>query len=169
MEWPSRSHEDYAVTHPLRPLVRSSALTLCLFTLVCALIYAGLRDNRAAQNPIVIACIGAFTISWLAATLAMALRQPSAEETVRVWSWIAVAIILGADLSAIGVIWGAMPHASATAQMMIALFVMTCVPSQIIYSPENVLAIRGGLIALFGSLTLFLITPGESGELIIWR
>ncbi|MEO7026412.1 MAG: HAMP domain-containing sensor histidine kinase, partial [Caulobacteraceae bacterium] len=138
--------------------LRASALTLFLFTLVCGLIYAGLSDNPAARNRAVMAYICAFVVLWAAATLIMAARRPSVEETVRLWRWVAVAIILGAHLAALGVIWGAMPRASTDAQLVIALFVVTCIPVQIICSPENVIANRSGAITVLGSLALFLVT-----------
>jgi signal transduction histidine kinase len=152
--------QDYAITHPLRPLVRASALTLFLFTLVCTLIYAGLWDNPPAQVVWVMAYIGVFTVFWLAATVIMALRRPSPQERVMVWRWIAVAIILGSHLAAIGVIWEIMPRASPSAQLMIALFLVTCIPTQIICSPESVIANRSGVVTVLGSLALFLATRG---------
>lgn len=164
MEPPDATGEDFATTHPLRPLLRASALTLFLFTLVCGLIYAGLSDSPAARNPVVMAYIGAFIGSWFAATVIMAARHPSDEELVRVWRWVAVAIILGAHLAAIGVIWGAMPHTSTATQLMIAVFIITCIPMQIICSPESVNANRSGAITVLGSLALVLATREAAVE-----
>ena len=128
MTGPSTTGEDYAVTHPLRPLIRASVLTLVLFTLVCALIYAALWDNRAAHVLPVMAYICLFTVFWLTATVIMAARRPSAEERVVVWRWIAVAIILGSHIACLGVIWAVLPKATTTAQLMISLFLISCIP-----------------------------------------
>jgi signal transduction histidine kinase len=133
---------------------------LFLFTLVCTLIYAGLWDNPAAQIVGVAAYICVFIVFWLVATMIMMARRPSPEERVVVWRWIAVAIILGSHLAAIGVIWEVMPRASTNAQFMISLFIVTCIPSQIICSPESVIANRSGVVTVLGSLALFFATRG---------
>jgi signal transduction histidine kinase len=155
---PPASREDYAITHPLRPLVRASALTLVLFTLVCGLIYAGLRDSPAARVPAVMAYIGLFVVFWIVATAIMAARRPSAQERVVLWRWVATAIILGSHLACLGVIWFVLPRASTTAQLMISLFIVTCIPTQLICSPESVVANRSGVVTVLGSLALFLVT-----------
>ena len=85
MKPPSLTGEDYAITHPLRPIVVASALSLLQFILTCGLIYAGLWDSPAARIPGVMAYIAAFVIFWTASTLIMAARRPSAEERVVVW------------------------------------------------------------------------------------
>ena len=158
MPRPSATREDYAITHPLRPLVRASVLTLVLFTLVCGLIYASLRDNPAARVPAVMAYIGLFVVFWIAATAIMAARRPSAHERVVLWRWVATAIILGSHVACLGVIWFVLPRASTTAQLMISLFIVTCIPTQLICSPESVVANRSGVVTVLGSLALFLVT-----------
>ena len=164
MARPSTIGEDYAVTHPLRPLIRASALTLFLFTLVCVLIYAALWDDPAAQVLPVMIYICLFVVFWLSATLIMAARRPSAEERVRIWRWVAVAIILGSHVAAVGVIWGVLPRAPTTAQLVISLPLITCIPTQLICSPESVVANRSGVITVLGSLAAFLATRASHLE-----
>jgi hypothetical protein len=164
---PPATREDYAITHPLRPLVRASALTLVLFTLVCGLIYAGLRDNPAARVPAVMAYIGLFVVFWLAATAIMAARRPSAQERVVLWRWVATAIIVGSHVACLGVIWGVLPRASTGAQLMISLFIVTCIPTQLLCSPESVVANRSGVVTVLGSLALFLITRDSFFEHLV--
>jgi signal transduction histidine kinase len=158
MQRPPATGEDYSITHPLRPIVVASALSLLQFSLTCCLIYAGLRDNPAARIPGVMSYIAAFVVFWIAATVIMAARRPAARERVVVWRWVAIAIILGCHVAALGVIWGAMPRASMGAQLMIALFIVNCIPAQIICSPENILANRSGVVTVLGSLAIFLVT-----------
>jgi len=158
MRPPPANGEDYAITHPLRPIIVASVLSLLQFILTCGLIYAGLWDNPAAQIPWVMAYISAFVVFWMAATLIMAARRPSAEERVVIWRWVAIAIILGSHIACLGVIWEVMPRASTGAQLMIALFLVNCIPAQIICSPENISANRSGVITVLGSLGVFLIT-----------
>ena len=78
--------------------------------------------DPAALNPAVAAYIGVSIVLWAIANLTMAVRRPSAEEGVVLWRWVAVAIIIGAQITRVGLIWVVMPAASAMAQMMIALF-----------------------------------------------
>ncbi len=164
MESPPATGEDYAVTHPLRPLARASVLTLCLFSLVCTLIYVGVEDRSGPGTVGVMVYICAFVAWWLAATLIMALRRPSPKERVTYWRWIAIGIALGSQAAAVGVIWLVMPAASTTTQLMITVMVITCIPTQIIVSPENSAAIRVGVITLLGSLALFLATRPSRAE-----
>jgi signal transduction histidine kinase len=56
------------------------------------------------------------------------------------------------------VIWGVLPRASTDAQLMISLFIVTCIPTQLLCSPESVVANRSGVVTVLGSLALFLIT-----------
>ena len=91
---------------------RPAVITLLFFTLTCGLIYAGLRDNPAAQVRWVMVYIAAFVVFWTSATLIMAARRPSAEERVVLWRWFANAIIIGSHVACLGVIWAVMPHAS---------------------------------------------------------
>lgn len=161
MERAPTAGESYAITHPLRPQIAASLVTLLFFTLTCCLIYTGLRHDEPAQNRWVITYIVAFIALWIAATLIMAIRRPSAQERVILWRWIANAIIIGSNLACLGVIWAVMPHASPSAQTMCALFLVGCNPIQIICSPENVTANRAGVAAMLGSLAIFLATRPE--------
>lgn len=156
--------EDYAITHPLRPMARASALTLCLFALVCVLIYAAVRGTPAARAVWVAVYICGFMTLWLAATLIMVLRRPSPRERVVLWRWIANAIVLGSHAAAISVIWFVMPAASAAAQLVIALFIVTCIPTQIICSPESNTANRSGVVTVLGSLAVVLATSHSNPE-----
>ena len=156
--------ENYAITHPLRPQVAASVITLLFFTLTCGLIYAGLRDNQSAQVRWVMVYIAVFVVFWTSATLIMAARRPSAEEQVVLWRWFANAIIIGSHVACLGVIWAVMPHASMAAQMMIALFLLGCLPTQMICSPESVTANRSGALTVLGSLAVFLTTRDEPLE-----
>ncbi len=158
MKRPRAPKENYAITDPLRPLVRASVLTLFLFTLVCALIYICVRNNPRALNLWVAAYIGVFVMLWLAATAIMAARRPSPEERVVVWRRVAVAIVLGSHVAAVAVIWGVLPYASTTAQLMISMLIVTCIPTQIICSPDTHNANRSGAVTVLGSLALFLAT-----------
>ena len=164
MERAPTAGENYAVTHPLRPQIAASVITLLFFVLTCGLIYAALRDNRSAQIRWVMVYIAVFVALWIAATLVMAARRPTPQERVVLWRWIANAIIVGSHIACLGVIWAVMPHASMAAQVVIAMFLVGCLPTQMICSPESVTANRSGAVTLLGSLAVFLLTQDEPLE-----
>jgi signal transduction histidine kinase len=51
-----------------------------------------------------------------------------------------------------------MPKVSTAAQLMIAIPLIGCIPTQIVCSPENPVATRSGILTVLGSLSLFLVT-----------
>ena len=158
MDSATATGEDYAVTHPLRPAIAASALTLLMFMLTSGLLFAGLRDTPSARIPWVIGYICLFLALWAAATAVMAVRRPAAAERVVVWRWVANGLIVGSHIACLGVIWVALPRASPAAQLMTAMFILGCIPIQILASPESRVALRVGIIGVLGSLALFLIS-----------
>ena len=90
----------------------------------------------------------------------MVARRAGHAELVRVWSRLAILIIVGCRIACIGLIWGIMPYVPPASQLLMAIPLIGCVPTQLICSPENSAANRSGVIAVIGSLGLFFATRG---------
>jgi signal transduction histidine kinase len=157
MEPPAPS-PDYSVTHPLRPIISASILTLLLFALSTAIAYMALRPSPPPMTMALLAFALLFMVAWGTATLIMWWRRPSAAERVRFWSRVALAIIFTSHLACLALIWGLMPWAPLDSQLLIAIPLICCIPTQIICSPESTLANRSGIIVVLGSLALLLAT-----------
>ena len=97
---------------------------------------------------------------WAAGIVVLLVRGVGHAELVRVWSRLAVVIILGSHLACIALIWGIMPFVPAPLQLLMALPLIGCVPVQLICSPENSWANRIGVVGVIGSLGLFFATRG---------
>ncbi len=154
---------DSAVTHPLRPLLTASVLTLFLFGLSTAISFAAVR---AAPPPLawpLVAYTAGFVGVWTVGTIVIVLRRPGHAELVDAWKPFAVAVILGSHLACLGLIWGVMPFVPPATQLLMAIPLIGCVPVQLICSPENSVANRIGVIGVVGSLAAFFATRG--GEL----
>ena len=149
---------DYSVTHPLRPIISASILTLLLFALSTAIAYLALRASPPPMTLGLLEFALLFMAAWGTATLIMWWRRPSAAERVRVWSQVALAIIFTSHLACVALIWGLMPWAPLGSQLLIAIPLICCIPTQIICSPESTLANRSGIIVVLGSLALLLAT-----------
>lgn len=149
---------DYSVTNPLRPIVSASLLSLMLFTLSAAIAYLAVRDAPPPLTIWLLAYSTVFVLAWGAATLIMIARRPTAAERVRVWSRIALAIIFASHLACVVLIWGIMREEPAAKQMLIAVPLIGCIPTQIICSPESTVANRSGILTVLGSLAIVLAT-----------
>ena len=156
----SPADRAFAVTHPLRPILTAGVLSLALFLLAAGLSYATIRSAPPpATWPLLIFTAG-FAALWAGALLVMAARRPGHAERVRIWSRLAIGIILGSHLACFGLIWGIMPFVPQSAQLLMAIPLIGCVPTQLICSPENSLANRSGVIGVIGSLAAFFATRG---------
>jgi signal transduction histidine kinase len=153
---PTPSSADYAVTHPLRPIISASVLTLLLFALSTAIAYLAVRGAPPPLTRALLAFAGLFMLAWTGATVVMWLRKPSASERVRIWGRVALAIIFCSHLACVVLIWALLPRTPLETQLLIAIPLVGCIPTQIICSPENTVANRSGIILVLGSLALLL-------------
>lgn len=150
----------YAMAHPLRPMLTAGILSFALFVLAAAMSYATVSAAPPpATWPLLVYTAG-FTTFWAVAMAVMIARRAGHAERVRVWSRLAVGIILGSHLACFGLIWGVMPFVSASAQLLLAIPLIGCVPTQLISSPENSFANRSGVVGVIGSLGMFFATRG---------
>ncbi len=156
---------DFAVTHPLRPVVLAGVLSLVLFSIAvvfCYVVLAPLAPRRIL--PLAVAT-GVFIAAWAIADVALILRRPEPSEGVRIWGAVARVIMIGADATCVWLIWGVLaylPKPSNETDFMIMLLLVGNIPTQIICSPENTLVIRIGVVSVLGSTVAFLLTRGDS-------
>jgi len=152
---------DYAVRHPLRPLILAGAatwLTYSVFAIVVWwLIHPYATDVRMSAW---VAFTSVFLVAWLGVVLTMVFRQPGPEESVRVWGAAARVIIILSHIPTIWATWFLFRHCPVTIQFLLGGMFMSCSSAQIICSPENVLANRVGVILATVPLALWFITSG---------
>ncbi len=150
----------YAVMHPLRPMLTAGILSFALFVLAAAMSYATIRAAPPPATWPLLIYTAAFITLWAAAMVVLVVRRAGHAELVRVWSRFAIVIILGSHLACFGLIWGVMPFVPASAQLLLAIPLIGCVPTQLICSPENSVANRSGVVGVIGSLAVFFATRG---------
>src|SRR6202012_2641065 len=125
-----------------------------------AIIYMTLADTGSPQLRPLTTYALSFLALWLAVGGILLLRRPGDRERVRIWSWVAVGIILGSHFLCVWLIWGVMPSIPPQAQLLLAIPLIGSAPVQIISSPENTLANRIRIAAVLGSLALFFAIHG---------
>jgi len=151
---------DVAAVHPLRPMLTAGLLSLALFVLACALCYAAVLPSPPPLTRPLTGIAAIFIMLWGSALAVIVARRAGHAELVRVWSRLAILIIVGSHLACVGLIWGVMPYVSPASQLLMAIPLIGCVPTQLICSPENSAANRSGAVAVIGSLALFFATRG---------
>lgn len=149
-----------AERQPLRPMATAGVLSLGLFVLAAAMCYATVRAAPPPATWSLIIFTGVFVGFWAVSLLILVFRRAGHAERVRVWSRFAIAIILGSHLACIGLIWVIMPFVSSTAQLLMAIPLIGCIPTQLICSPENSWANRSGVVGVIGSLGVFFARRG---------
>ncbi len=148
-------------------MVTAGVLSLGLFSLAAGISFAAVQRPLPAATVALFIYISLFAAAWAAVIAILVVRRPAHVEMVRVWSRVAIGIILASHLACLGVIWGLMPWESPTAQLVMAVLLISYVPAQLICSPENGWANRVGIIAVLGSLAVFFaVRPGEMVELV---
>ncbi len=155
-----QADRDYAVTHPLRPMLTAGILSLGLFVLSSVLSYAIVRASPPPLTIPLLIYTSAFVGLWVVGLGVMVARRAGHAERVRVWSRLAVFIILGSHVACFALIWGIMPFLSLDGQLLLAIPLIGCIPVQLICSPENSLANRSGTVGVIGSLGAFFATRG---------
>jgi signal transduction histidine kinase len=152
------TEEDFAATHPLRPLVLAGAMTLIAYSggvVAVSFIAQGFVPAAVWRSWLVAECL--FLAAWLTIIVTVWLRKPSARETVIVWGHASRFIAFTSQILLPWLIWGFFPYLPQTEQMILAGMLLTCSPAQLIAAPENVWTNRFGILASSGSLALWFV------------
>jgi signal transduction histidine kinase len=165
---PGAMSSEFDLAHPLRPFARAGLLSFGLFSLSASFAYFTLRSTSPAALRVPLEIYTAVYLAfWIAAIVAMYLRRPSPEEAATLWDRIAKAIIYGAHIACVWLIWAILPYGAVETQLMVVVFLTAYAPTQIISSPENTLANRVGIVAVVGSTSVFLATRGSSVAILL--
>ncbi|UVO53566.1 sensor histidine kinase KdpD [Sphingomonas sp. SUN039] len=156
---------DYAVRHPLRPLLLAGTLTFVAFGLVGFVVGTFIIPYVPPARLLPWAvCVALFWASWAIILIVMAIRRPDAAESVRVWSRAAQFLVIGSHTLAVWAIWAFLPYCPQALRFMLAALLMCNSPCQIICTPENVAVNRIGVVATSGSLVLWFVMAGGATE-----
>lgn len=156
---------DYAVRHPLRPLLLAGMLTFVAFGLVGFVVASFIIPYAPIERlqPWLV-CVAVFWAIWAVILIVMALRRPDARETVLVWKRAAQFLVLGSHTLAVWSIWAFLGYCPQVPRFMLAALFMCNSPIQIICTPENVEVNRIGVVATSGSLVLWFALAGGATE-----
>lgn len=103
---------------------------------------------------------GLLLIVWLSLQIAVIRRRPGEAETRRVWQPVARAILLGIVCVTTSSIWMFMPFADDQQRLVMVIFYLIHVPSQIMSASDDVNVDRLGTIAVLGSISAVLLIYG---------
>lgn len=145
-------------------MLTAGILSLALFIGSVGLCAGALHGALPPFGWTLLAGTAVFILGWAGVLAIMVARRVGHDELVRVWSRLAATLIVGSQFACLGLIWGVLPFVSTSAQLLMALPVMGCVPTQMICSPENSLVNRVGAVGVLGSLALFFATRGTQPE-----
>lgn len=157
------SDQDFAVLHPLRPLLLAGVVTLVAYACGVGVVWFIAR-GLGGFGPWIAAAL-VFVASWAGLVATMAWRRPGPRETVLIWGKASLYIICVSQLLVAWAIWGFFPALEPTARMMLAGMFLVCSPAQLIASPENVMANRFGILASAGSLVAWFALRGGGLDL----
>jgi signal transduction histidine kinase len=156
---------DYAVLHPLRPLLLAGTLTWVNEALAGGVVWWLLIPYAPNANLMFwVFGAGLYLTIWAVLIVLMAFQKPSAKEEVLIWGRVARFIIAGAHIVIVWLIWMLFPYCPQGVRTLLAAMIMCNSPAQIICSPENVTFNRAGIIATNGSLVLWFTIFGEPVE-----
>jgi two-component system, sensor histidine kinase len=154
--------DQFAIAHPLRPLLLAGAITLVAFIAgASALGFVTYGTVPPARWWPLMSAVAVFAMAWLILIIVMWIRHPDAKETVLIWGHASRSIIIISQIEVAWTIWSFFPSCSETLKMMIAGLFLTTSPAQMIAAPENVKANRFGIVASAGSLTLYFLIDGS--------
>jgi signal transduction histidine kinase len=163
-EAPAPPAPDFAVTHPLRPGTLAAVLSVILFSISAMATFVVFRPVAPPGRLIPLTGFAVvFIASWAIFAGVMVMRRPEPVEAVRLWGRIAQFVLFGAHAACVWLVWAILPYGAPPQQLMVIVFLVAYVPTQIICSPENTLATRVGIVAVLGSTVAFLAMRG--GEL----
>jgi signal transduction histidine kinase len=158
-----KPNAEFGATHPLRPVLRAGLLTLILFSTSASIIYLAFKP---VTPPAVMAPLSVFVflyvLTWIVVVAVMIARRPDPVEEVRVWGIVTLGLIFACQIICVWLTWVVMPFGSMTLQYMAAAIILTNSPSQIIASPESIVANRIGTVVVNGSLALYLLSQGQT-------
>lgn len=164
-EIPAEGDPRYAEAHQqvFNPLV--TLMGQCAYALACGLVFL-LYRNVAPPQPMAIwiyLTCAVFAVV-IALDLAYVVRQPGAQETIRVWRRIDKKVPMAFDLIAIGVLLLLYPHGTESLKVLTVAYFVGYVPMQMISDPENAAGNRFSTVAVLGSFAATLIWNGDTTE-----
>ena len=136
---------------------------MLLFAVGCVIMYVAVRTPALADriDPLALYTL-CVTMVWAVCVGTMLVRPPEPRQSVVIWGRITNALIWSLHIAATWLVWGVLPYIPLTQQFFIAVFLTAYVPTQIISSPENSVANRGGIVFVLGSTVVVLATRGSA-------
>ena len=159
---PDGTDLDYAATYPLRPFALAGGLSMLVFAVGCIIMLVAVRtpELAARTDPLALYTL-CVTLVWAGCVATLLIRPPEPRQSVVIWGRITNALIWSLHSAAAWLVWGVLPFLSLTQQFFIVVFLTAYVPTQIISSPENSVANRGGIVIVLGSTVAVLATRGS--------
>lgn len=105
--------------------------------------------------------VAAVVAVMIAVPVIVAVRRPSDDEIVRVWSVVGKAVAVSFDLAVASSVWLLLPYASEPLQLLMVVFYAACVSGQVISTAESTGTIVFGVVSIFGSAAVFFL--GQPG------
>lgn len=103
---------------------------------------------------------GLFLIVWFSLQIVVMRRRPDEAETRRVWQPVARMIMWGIVVVTTSSIWLFMPYADDQQRLVMVIFYLIHVPSQIMSTSDDVNVDRLGTVAILGSISAVLLIYG---------
>ena len=108
-----------------------------------------------------------FMLSWYALVTVFLIRQPDEEERRTVWYQAQLYVRIGSNLVVLATIWLFFPHAPRELQLVMTIFYVAHVPTQILALPQRGLINAAGTFVILGSVAIVhLISGGQYAEII---
>ena len=103
---------------------------------------------------------GLFLIVWFSLQIVVMRRRPGEAETRRVWQPVARVIMWGIVIVTTSSIWLFVPYADDQQKLVMVIFYLIHVPSQIMSTSDDVNVDRLGTVAILGSISAVLLVYG---------
>lgn len=101
--------------------------------------------------------VALFLLVWAGWNVQFGFQPPDTANLRKIWWPRTQAIVLMSNAIVVATVWLFLPNGGRDEMLMMLVFYMAMIPTQILTSPENSASIRLGTAALFGSILLYLI------------
>ena len=164
---PSRAPES-AAPQPLQPMAVAGTLSWLLFAASALVVYSWFKPYAPADRLAPLAVYAAiYMVIWAVLDGVLIIRPPRSAAEHRFWHRAVIAVMVGADIACIWVVWVIAPYGPMELRMMVVVLMMAHVPAQILSSPENVAINRLGIVVVIGStIALTALHGGRLGQLL---
>jgi signal transduction histidine kinase len=157
---------------PFRYVVKidrvAAVVGLCFFALAAWLAWMLFKEIVPVflMRPWLVATT-AFLLSWLIIDIALLIRRPDDPALVKTWEWLANYVRLGSNLIVLATIWLFLPFAPRSLQLVMTVFYVAHVPTQILTVPARGKVNATGAFFVLGSVAVVhLIDGSEYARLI---